>query len=175
MKKKLSFIRIAVIILLVVSVIIISDNLFSRADEKKTSIEICENSGDIPAAVRNFEMNLQQTDSAKMLKHYDIKGKGKNSNVFGYVQIWESDQSLSHYMKISKEYMSANVFGFHEGTITVKGIKWQKWDYIVDSIAVSQGFYEKDGKIYLCSLCVPYQEKTYNFDKIFTELLETVL
>ena len=101
--------------------------------------------------------------------------KGENGNIFGYVQIWESDQSLSHYMKISKEYMSANVFGFREGTITMKDKKWHKWDYIVADTAVSQGFYEQNGKIYLCTLCVPYQEKTYAFDKVFTELLESVV
>ena len=78
-------------------------------------------------------------------------------------------------MKISKEYMSANVFGFREGTITVNQKTWYKWDYIVADMAVSQGFYEQNGKIYLCSLCVPYQEKTYAFDKMFIELLESVI
>lgn len=175
MRNKVFFLRIMAIVLVAASVIIISDNLFSNAGEKETSIEVSDKSGAVPAAVRNFEMNLQQTDNAKMLKHYDVKGKGNNDNIFGYVQIWESEQSLAHYMKISKEYMSANVFGFKEGSITIKGNLWKKWDYIVDSMAVSQGFFEKNGKIYLCSLCVPYQEKTYAFDKIFTELLESVV
>lgn len=175
MKNKVLFIRITALIFVAVSVIFISDNLFSSAGEKEMSIEVSDKSTTVPAAVRNFEMNLQHTDNAKMLKHYDVKGKGENGNIFGYVQIWESDQSLSHYMKISKEYMSANVFGFREGTITMKDKKWHKWDYIVADTAVSQGFYEQNGKIYLCTLCVPYQEKTYAFDKIFTELLESVV
>lgn len=175
MKNKVLFIRITALIFVAVSVIFISDNLFSSAGEKEMSIEVSDKSATVPAAVRNFEMNLQHTDNAKMLKHYDVKGKGENGNIFGYVQIWESDQSLSHYMKISKEYMSANVFGFREGTITMKDKKWHKWDYIVADTAVSQGFYEQNGKIYLCTLCVPYQEKTYAFDKIFTELLESVV
>lgn len=175
MKNKVLFIRITALIFVAVSVIFISDNLFSSAGEKEMSIEVSDKSATVPAAVRNFEMNLQHTDNAKMLKHYDVKGKGENGNIFGYVQIWESDQSLSHYMKISKEYMSANVFGFREGTITMKDKKWHKWDYIVADTAVSQGFYEQNDKIYLCTLCVPYQEKTYAFDKIFTELLESVV
>ena len=175
MKNKVLFIRITALFFVAVSVIFISDNLFSSAGEKEMSIEVSDKSATVPAAVRNFEMNLQHTDNAKMLKHYDVKGKGENGNIYGYVQIWESDQSLSHYMKISKEYMSANVFGFREGTITMKDKKWHKWDYIVADTAVSQGFYEQNGKIYLCTLCVPYQEKTYAFDKIFTELLESVV
>ena len=152
----------------------LSDKLFLSASSKETSIEVCEEGRIFPAAVRNFEMNLQYSDGAEMLKHYDVKGKGSNSNIFGYVQIWESEQSLSHYLKISKEYMSANVFGFYEGDLTINGVTWRKWDYIVNGVAVSQGFYEKEGKIYLCSLCVPYKEKTYSFDKIFVELLESV-
>lgn len=175
MKNKVWLIRITVIFFAAVSLICISDNLFSNAGEKEKSLEVSEKSSAVPAAVRNFEMNLQHTDNTKRLKHYDVKGKGKNGNVFGYVQIWESEQSLSHYMKISKEYMSANVFGFREGTITVNQKTWYKWDYIVADMAVSQGFYEQNGKIYLCSLCVPYQEKTYAFDKMFIELLESVI
>lgn len=175
MKNKALLIRITAFALIAVSLFFISDNLFSSAEEKEKSIEVSDKSGDVPAVVRNFEMNLQHTDNTKMLKHYDVKGKGKNGNIFGYVQIWESEQSLSHYMKISKEYMSANVFGFREGKITIKNKTWHKWDYIVSDMAVSQGFYEQDGKIYLCSLCVPYQEKTYAFDKIFVELIESVI
>ena len=71
--------------------------------------------------------------------------------------------------------MSANVFAFREGEVKVNGIIWKKWDYIVNSVAVSQGFFEKKGKIYLCSMCVPYQEKTYEFDRIFLELLESAI
>ena len=89
-----------------VTLFFLSDNLFLSASSKDSSIEVCEEGYAVPAAVRNFEMNLQYSDSAEMLKHYEVKGKGSNSNIFGYVQIWESEQPLSHYLKISKEYMS---------------------------------------------------------------------
>lgn len=173
-KKRILFI--AVLVLALGSLLVLSDNLFmSATEDKNTNIEVYTQSGDIPAAVRNFEMNLKHSDNAQMLEHYDIRGKGKYNNIFGYVQIWKTDDSLEHYMKISKEYMSMNVFGFCEGEIKVNGKKWKKWEYIVNSTAVSQGFYEKDGKIYLCGICVPYQEKTIAFDKIFAELLGTVI
>jgi len=156
-------------------VFLISNSLFSSANDKETSIEVCDSAVVVPAAVQNFEMNLQHSGGAERLEHYDIKGKGENSNIFGYVQIWKSENSLAHYLEISKEYMSENVFGFREGEINVKGITWRKWEYIVNGVSVSQGFYEKDSKIYFCSLCVPYKEKNYAFDKIFIELLESVV
>ncbi|MBE7059009.1 MAG: hypothetical protein E7387_07955 [Ruminococcaceae bacterium] len=169
-------IRLTAVLLSAIAVFLISDSIFSSANDRETSsIEVCKTGVVVPAAVRNFEMNLKDSGGAEQLKHYDIKGKGENSNIFGYVQIWESENSLAHYLKISKEYMSSNVFGFHEGEITVNGITWKKWEYIVNSIAVAQGFYEKDNKIYFCSLCVPYKEKNYAFDKIFIELLESVV
>lgn len=156
--------------------VFVGDNLLSEAENSSSgSIEICKEGISVPAAVRNIEMHLSHADETEMLKHYDVKGKDKNNNIYGYVQIWKSKQSLAHYLKISKEYMSANVFGLREGKITINGIVWQKWEYIVNDIWVSQGFYEKDNKIYLCSLCVPYQEKTYAFDAIFVELLEDVI
>lgn len=175
MNKRKKFMLYGVLTLVVATVIFIGDKLFTKVDMTETSIEVYKASMDIPTAVKNFEMNLKSSDSAEMLKHYDVKGKGSNSNIFGYVQIWQSDQPLAHYMKISKEYMSANVFAFREGEVKVNGIIWKKWDYIVNSVAVSQGFFEKKGKIYLCSMCVPYQEKTYEFDRIFLELLESAI
>ncbi len=160
----------------------VTDNIFSLAESKKQTtdsdiVEILaagsiEKENIIPTTVKDFEKNFSFSDSAEKLEHYDVRGKNKNSNVYGYVQIWESKQSLEQYLSISKEYMSSNVYGFYESDITINGIKWKKWDYIVNSIAVSQGFLEYDGKIYFCCLCVPYKEKTYSFDKIFIELLE---
>lgn len=174
-KKSKLIVRIMAVFLAAVAVFIISNNLFSSANDKETNIEVYKADVVVPAAVRNFEMNLTHSADAERLKHYAVKGKGANSNIFGYVQIWESENSLAHYLKISKEYMSSNVFGFREGEINVNGITWRKWEYIVNAVAVSQGFYEKDNKIYFCSLCVPYKEKNYAFDKIFIELLESVV
>lgn len=174
-RKSKFLIRLTAILLAAIAVFLVSNSLFSSADDKEKSIEVCKTGVAVPAAVRNFEMNLKDSGGAERLKHYDIKGKGENSNIFGYVQIWESENSLAHYLKISKEYMSSNVFGFREGEITVNGITWKKWEYIVNSVAVAQGFYEKNNKIYFCSLCVPYKEKNYTFDKIFIELLESVV
>ena len=174
--KKLKFtIRLTAILLAAITIFFVSDSLFSSANDKETSIEVSKTGVAVPAAVRNFEMNLKDLGGAERLKHYDVKGKGENSNIFGYVQVWESEKTLAHYLKISKEYMSTNVFGFREGEITVNGIKWKKWEYIVNGISVSQGFYANGNKIYFCSLCVPYKEKNYAFDKIFVELLESVV
>ena len=51
---------------------LLSDKLFLSASSKETSIEVCEEGRIVPAAVRNFEMNLQYSDGAEMLKHYDV-------------------------------------------------------------------------------------------------------
>ena len=102
-KKLKIIIRLTAILLAVVAVFFVSNSLFSSANNKETSIEVCETSVAVPAAVKNFEMNLKDSGGAERIKHYDIKGKGENSNIFGYVQIWESENSLGHYLKISKE------------------------------------------------------------------------
>lgn len=143
-----------------------------------SSVYITETTGldmSIPAAVRSFEMNLRYDGGSEIIRHYDVRGKDENSSIYGYVQIWKAGQGLSHYLKISREYMSANVFGFREEDIKVNGRVWKKWEYIVNDIAVAQGFYEENGQIIICSLCVPYREKTYDFDKIFSELIESVI
>lgn len=129
----------------------------------------------VPAAVRSFEMNLRYDGGNEIIRHYDVKGKGENSNIYGYVQVWKAGQGLAHYLKISREYMSANVFGFREEDIKINGAVWKKWEYIVNDIAVAQGFYEKNGEITICSLCVPYREKTYAFDRIFSEIIEGIV
>lgn len=123
----------------------------------------------------DFEITLREDYGTEIVKHYDIRGRDAYQNIYGYMQVWKTEQSLEHYLKISREYMSANVFGFREETVRVNGVSWQRWDYIVNDIAVSQGFTEKEGQITLCSLCVPYQERTAAFDKIFLELLESVV
>ena len=177
--------RTTAVIFVTACIWIVTDKMFPEADSKDSvtvNLEIfpagtvAENkSGDsMPTAVRNFEINIRQSENAEILKHFDVQGKGEYSNMYGYVQIWKSDQSLAHYLKISKEYMSSNVFGFREEEIKIDNITWKKWDYIVKGISVLQGFREQNGEITLCSLCVSYQERTYAFDKIFLELLQSV-
>lgn len=181
-----NLLRVAAAALVIACLWTVTDKLFSAANTDETALEnvellpagsIPENKSgqSLPAAVRNFEINLRYDDGSEIIRHYDVRGKGENSNIYGYVQIWKTEQSLEHYLKISREYMSANVFGFREEIRKTNGTTWQKWDYIVNDIAVSQGFYEKDSQITICSLCVPYQEKTYAFDKIFLELVESVI
>ena len=178
--------RVAAAILVVACIWTVMDKLFPVANANDTGLEtltilpagsVSENKSgqSFPVAVRNFEINLRFDHGTEIIKHYDVRGKAENSNIYGYVQIWKTEQGLKHYLKISREYMSANVFGFREETIKINGTTWQKWDYIVNDIAVSQGFYEEKGRITICNLCVPYQEKTYAFDKIFLELLESVI
>ena len=148
-----------------------------RPDAKSMYVETAA-SGDsgsygmtVPAAVRNFEMNLRYENGSEIVKHYDVRGKGENAGVYGYVQVWKTDQSLEHYLKISREY----VYGFREEDIKINGQVWKKWEYIVNDTAAAQGFYEKNGEITIVSLCVPYREKTYAFDKMFSELIESVI
>ncbi len=173
-------------VLVVACIWTITDKLFSAANAQEDvpgvleilpagSIAENKNGQSLPAAVRNFEINLRYDNGTEIIRHYDVHGKEENSNIYGYVQVWKAEQGLEHYLKISREYMSATVFGFREEIVKLNGVSWQKWDYIVNDIAVSQGFYEEDGRITICSLCVPYQEKTYAFDKIFLELLESVI
>lgn len=177
--------RSAAAVLVVICIWVVTDRLFSaaRAEEELDSVEILPagsvaenyNGISLPTAVRNFEINLRYDDGSEILKHSDVRGKGEHSHIYGYVQVWKAEQGLEHYLKISREYMSANVFGFREETVKINGTTWRKWEYIVNDIAVSQGFYEKNGQITICCLCVPYQERTYSFDKIFLELLESVI
>lgn len=178
--------RVILAILVIVCIWTVTDKIFSAVNagdniEAKVDIlpegSVCNTSGDdiIPAVVRNFEINLRYDNGTEIIKHYDVRGKNPNDNIYGYVQIWKAEQGLDHYLKISKEYMSANVHGFREGTLKTGGVTWITWEYIVNDIAVSQAFNEKDGLITICNLCVPYQEKTYEFGKIFTELLESIV
>ncbi|MBS5570088.1 MAG: hypothetical protein KHX22_02255 [Clostridiales bacterium] len=178
--------RIAAAALAVACIWAVTDKLFSAANETERILErieilpagsVAENKDgqSLPAAVRNFEITLREDYGTEIVKHYDIRGRDAYQNIYGYMQVWKTEQSLEHYLKISREYMSANVFGFREETVRVNGVSWQRWDYIVNDIAVSQGFTEKEGQITLCSLCVPYQERTAAFDKIFLELLESVV
>ena len=127
----------------------------------------------IPAVARNFEKKLEYGRGNEMLKHYEIKGKGENDNLYGYVQIWETNDSLEHYLNLSKEYMSMNAYGFSETDVNIDGVKWRKWEYIINGISAAQAFCKIDDKIYMCSLFVSYQERTYAFDKIFTELMKS--
>ena len=181
--------RVIVAILAVVCIWTATDKIFSAVNANENIDDLLEilpagkisaattNDGRayVPSAAKNFEMNLRFDNGNEIVKHYDVRGKDENRNIYGYVQVWDTDQTLEHYLKISREYMSANVYGFRESTIKVKGLSCRKWEYIVEDIAVTQAFYEKDGLITICNLCVPYQEKTYTFDKIFIELLESVI
>ena len=63
----------------------------------------------MPAAVRNLEIRLRYDGGNEMIKHYDVQGKGQNSNIYGYVQIWKTQQSLAHYLKTSREIGRAHV------------------------------------------------------------------
>lgn len=69
----------------------------------------------MPATVRNFEITLREDYGTEIVKHYDIRGRDAYQNIYGYMQVWKTEQSLEHYLKISREYMSANVFGFLRG------------------------------------------------------------
>ena len=178
--------RAGVTVLALILIWILADKLnFSASEEYRdlpalsvSSVSITEETSSdmsIPAAVRSFEMNLRYDGGNEIIRHYDVKGKDENSNIYGYVQVWKAGQGLAHYLKISREYMSANVFGFREEDIKINGAVWKKWEYIVNDIAVAQGFYEKNGEITICSLCVPYREKTYAFDRIFSEIIESIV
>lgn len=172
-------IRVMAVITVTACIWIVTDKILPVADFESTAVNIeilpAGVAEYLPAAVRNFELNLKQSENTEMLKHYDVRGKGNFSKIYGYVQIWKSEQSLKHYLNISKEYMSANVFGFREEDIKTNGISWKKWEYIVNGISVLQGFREENGTITMCSLCVPYQERSYAFDKLFLEVLQNVI
>lgn len=178
--------RVLVSVLVIGCIWTVTDKIFLTANTEEKITErldllpagsVIENrSGEaMPAVVRNLEIRLRYDGGNEMIKHYDVQGKGQNSNIYGYVQIWKTQQSLAHYLKTSREYMSANVFGFREETLKMNGITWQLWHYIVNDVSVAQAFSEQDGRITMCSLCVPYQEQTYEFEKILKELLESVI
>lgn len=171
--------KIMIICIIIFSVFMITDKIFSMSQKENVGYEVkALDKGDasnvIPTVSEYFEKQLKYKDENKMIEHYDVKGIKDNKNIYGYVQIWKSEDSLNEYLKICREYMSYNAFGFSEIDIRINNIVWKKWEYIVDSIFVAQGFCEQNGRIYLCSIFVPYQEKTNDFDKFFLDLLQDV-
>lgn len=178
--------RIAAAALAVACIWAVTDKLFSAANETERILERIEilpagsvgenkDGQSLPAAVRNFEMTLREDYGTEIVKHYDIRGRDAYQNIYGYMQVWKTEQSLEHYLKISREYMSANVFWLSRGNrqnqrrfLAAMGLYCKRHRRLA-------GLHRKDGQITLCSLCVPYQERTAAFDKIFLELLESVI
>ena len=171
-------IKYAIMIASIVLIINIANSFILSAKYKNKSnfvetVNFGTIENNIPAIARDFEKKLKYSQKSEMLEHYEVKGKGANDNLYGYVQIWKTQEPLEHYLNLSKEYMSLNAYGFTEMDVTINSIKWRKWEYIINGISAAQAFCKIDDKIYMCSLFVSYQERTYAFDKIFTELMKS--
>lgn len=175
--KKIVKYAIIIVALILIFNIINSVFLTARCKNIDDFVETMESGtieNNVPVIVREFEKKLEYSNKSEILEHYEVRGKGEDDNLYGYVQVWKTQEPLEHYLNLCKEYMSLNVYGFTETDVTVNSIKWRKWEYIVNGISAAQAFCKIGDKIYMCSLFVSYQERTYAFDKIFIELMESI-
>lgn len=128
---------------------------------------------DIP----DTNMTLRRFEDSEIKYHLDIAGTNKYNGICGFVQIVSINRPLEEYLKLSREFLSTNVFNLCEKSSLWNEKEGTQWTYRTGKSYIRQEFYPlADCEIIIFSLST--SDKTENgavndaaFEMLFNKIL----
>lgn len=119
-----------------------------------------------------FFVHVQYLEGGELQYHVDLLTD--RADVHGYVEVWNSDTSLSVFLEKAKGNFSKTVKNFQE-TFPDDSPDTRIWEYeIADGIHVKQYFSQKEGKLLVVSLFVPISLWSKKYNAMFEEIQTSV-
>lgn len=119
-----------------------------------------------------FHAYTQYLEGGELQYHVDLLTE--RTNIHGYVEVWNTDTSLSVFLEKAKANFSPTVKNFQESFPT-KDFSTRIWEYeIADGIHVKQYFSQEGNKLIVVSLFAPTDLWSDAYDAMFEEIRSSV-
>lgn len=167
-------------VLVIITAVVVSFLLFHAVFQWKTVLNQ-EVSLVLPAAIYlspNKDLQFEYADMFRAHAQYLTGGELKyhvdlltdRTDIHGYVEVWNTDTSLSIFLEKAKAAFSSSVTQFHE-TFPTADYNTRIWEYeIADGIHAKQYFFQADGKLLVVALFAPVSLWSEEYDAMFSEI-----
>lgn len=172
-------------LLLILTATILSLMLFHSVFQWKTVLNQ-EVSLTLPAAIYispDKDLQFEYADMFRAHAAYLVDGEIQyhvdlltdRTDIHGYVEVWQTNTSLSVFLEKAKAAFSPSVTQFQE-TFPTADYNTRIWEYeIADGIHVKQYFSQADGKLLVVALFAPTSLWSHQYDAMFSEITESVI
>lgn len=118
-----------------------------------------------------FHVHAQYLTNSELAYHVDLLTD--RTDIHGYVEVWNTDTSLSVFLEKSKAAFSPSVTQFQE-TFPTADYNTRIWEYeIADGIHAKQYFSQKDGKLLVVALFAPASLWSEKYNAMFSEIAQS--
>lgn len=118
-----------------------------------------------------FRVHAAYLSGGELKYHVDLLTN--RADIHGYVEVWNTDTSLSVFLEKAKAAFSPSVTQFHE-TFPTADYNTRIWEYeISEGIHAKQYFSQTDGKLLVVSLFAPVSLWSEEYNNMFSEITES--
>lgn len=119
-----------------------------------------------------FQIHTQYLEKKELQYHVDLLTD--RADIHGYVEVWNTDTSLSVFLERTKANFSSTVKNFQE-TFPDGHADTRIWEYeIADGIHAKQYFSQKENKLIVVSLFAPTGLWSEKYNAMFEEIRTSV-